>query len=232
MTELSEEQKRDFEAAAFRTLVEHLRERNDVQNIDLMNLAGFCRNCLSNWYRDAAEAAGVAAHQGRVARDRLRHALCRMAGEAPDRGGRREEGRVRGCPSEGIRLPAARISRRTVLSLTPPTGSGIETAVFLSRRPLESRRNFPGEFHGRRNHRHQPDRGRRSARAFIERVERLEEEKQSLADDIKEVYAEMKGTGFDTKAVRTIIRLRKKDQAERQEEEAMLDLYKAALGMA
>lgn len=68
-------------------------------------------------------------------------------------------------------------------------------------------------------------------RAFIERVERLEEEKKTIADDIKEVFAEMKGTGFDTKAVRTIIRLRKKDQAERQEEEAILDLYKAALGM-
>lgn len=68
-------------------------------------------------------------------------------------------------------------------------------------------------------------------RAFIERVERLEEEKQTIADDIKDVYAEMKGTGFDTKAVRAIIRLRKKDQAERQEEEAILDLYKAALGM-
>lgn len=60
MTELSEEQKRDFEAAAFRRLLDHLRERGDVQNIDLMNLAGFCRNCLSNWYREAAEAAGVA----------------------------------------------------------------------------------------------------------------------------------------------------------------------------
>ena len=59
MTELSEDQQRDFEAAAFRRLVEHLRERSDVQNIDLMNLAGFCRNCLSNWYRDAAEADGV-----------------------------------------------------------------------------------------------------------------------------------------------------------------------------
>ena len=69
-------------------------------------------------------------------------------------------------------------------------------------------------------------------RAFIERIERLEEEKQTIADDIKDVFAEMKGTGFDTKAVRTIIRLRKKDQAERQEEEAILDLYKAALGMA
>ena len=59
MSDLTDEQKRDFEAAAFRRLVEHLRERSDVQNIDLMNLAGFCRNCLSNWYRDAAEADGV-----------------------------------------------------------------------------------------------------------------------------------------------------------------------------
>lgn len=60
MTELSEDQKRDFEAAAFRRLVRHLRERTDLQNIDMMNLAGFCRNCLSNWYRDAANEAGVA----------------------------------------------------------------------------------------------------------------------------------------------------------------------------
>ena len=69
-------------------------------------------------------------------------------------------------------------------------------------------------------------------RAFVERIERLEEEKKTIADDIKDVYAELKGTGFDAKAVRTIIRLRKKDQAERQEEEAILDLYLAALGMA
>ncbi|WP_159589357.1 DUF1244 domain-containing protein [Chelativorans xinjiangense] len=59
MTDLSREQKRDLEAAAFRRLVAHLRERTDVQNIDLMNLAGFCRNCLSNWYREAAEEAGL-----------------------------------------------------------------------------------------------------------------------------------------------------------------------------
>lgn len=69
-------------------------------------------------------------------------------------------------------------------------------------------------------------------RSFIERIERLEEEKQSYADDIKDVYAEAKGTGFDTKAIRTIIKLRKKDAAERQEEEAIMDLYKTALGMA
>jgi hypothetical protein len=49
-----------LEAAAFRALVAHLRERSDVQNIDMMNLAGFCRNCLSRWYREAAEARGIA----------------------------------------------------------------------------------------------------------------------------------------------------------------------------
>ena len=59
MSELSKDEQQAFEAAAFRRLVQHLRERADVQNIDLMNLAGFCRNCLSNWYRDAAGAAGV-----------------------------------------------------------------------------------------------------------------------------------------------------------------------------
>ncbi len=49
----------ELEAAAFRRLVEHLRQRTDVQNLDLMNLAGFCRNCLSNWYREAAETKGI-----------------------------------------------------------------------------------------------------------------------------------------------------------------------------
>ena len=59
MTELTPEQQRDFEAAAFRRLLSHLRTRSDVQNIDLMNLAGFCRNCLSNWYADAAAENGM-----------------------------------------------------------------------------------------------------------------------------------------------------------------------------
>ncbi len=59
MPELTKEQQTELEAAAFRRLVEHLRQRTDVQNIDLMNLAGFCRNCLSNWYRDAAADAGL-----------------------------------------------------------------------------------------------------------------------------------------------------------------------------
>ena len=68
-------------------------------------------------------------------------------------------------------------------------------------------------------------------RSFIERIERLEEEKKTISDDIKEVYAELKGSGFDAKAVREIIRLRKKEDHERQEEEAMVQLYKNALGM-
>ena len=69
-------------------------------------------------------------------------------------------------------------------------------------------------------------------RSFVERIERLEEEKKGLADDIRDVYAEAKGNGFDTKVLRQVIRLRKKDAAERQEEEAILDLYMHALGMA
>lgn len=68
-------------------------------------------------------------------------------------------------------------------------------------------------------------------KVFIERIERLEEEKAGLASDIKDVYAEAKGTGFDGKALREIIRLRKQDHAERQEAEAILELYMQALGM-
>lgn len=69
-------------------------------------------------------------------------------------------------------------------------------------------------------------------RAFVERVERLEEEKKGIAEDIRDVFAEAKGRGFDTKVMRQVIRLRKQDAAERQENEALLDLYMHALGMA
>lgn len=69
-------------------------------------------------------------------------------------------------------------------------------------------------------------------RALIERIERLEEEKRNITDDIKDIYAEAKGNGFDTKAIRAIVILRRQDKAEREEAETILDLYKAALGMA
>jgi hypothetical protein len=74
---IDDKTKTELEAAAFRRLVAHLRERTDVQNIDLMNLAGFCRNCLSNWLKDAADAQGVA-----MTKDDSREAVYGMPYEA------------------------------------------------------------------------------------------------------------------------------------------------------
>jgi uncharacterized protein (UPF0335 family) len=68
-------------------------------------------------------------------------------------------------------------------------------------------------------------------KAFVERIERLEEEKKALTDDIRDVYAEAKATGFDVKALRTIVRMRKEDTDERKEHEAILETYMHALGM-
>lgn len=68
-------------------------------------------------------------------------------------------------------------------------------------------------------------------KAFVERIERLEEEKASIAGDVKEVYAEAKAQGFDTKILRKVVALRKRDASERREEEEILDLYLQALGM-
>jgi uncharacterized protein (UPF0335 family) len=69
-------------------------------------------------------------------------------------------------------------------------------------------------------------------RAIIERIERLEEDKAAVANDLKEVFAEAKGNGFDTKTLRKVVRIRKQDRAKRQEEEALLDLYLSAIGEA
>ena len=68
-------------------------------------------------------------------------------------------------------------------------------------------------------------------RSLVERIERLEEEKTALLADIREIYSEAKGVGFDTKIIRQVVRLRRLDRADRQEQEAILDLYLAALGM-
>jgi len=69
-------------------------------------------------------------------------------------------------------------------------------------------------------------------RKLIERIERLEEEKAALSEDLREVYSESKGQGFDTKTIRQIIRLRKMNTDDRQEQDALLDMYRDALGMA
>ncbi len=68
-------------------------------------------------------------------------------------------------------------------------------------------------------------------RSFVERIERLEEEKAGIQDDIKDIYAEAKGTGFDTKVMRQIIRIRRMDKEDRQEMDSLMELYKAALGI-
>lgn len=68
-------------------------------------------------------------------------------------------------------------------------------------------------------------------KAIVERIERLEEEKKTISDDIRDVFAEAKGNGFDTKALRTIVRMRKQDAEERQEQETILETYLQALGM-
>ena len=69
-------------------------------------------------------------------------------------------------------------------------------------------------------------------KTIIERIERLEEDKAAIASDLKEVFAEAKGNGFDTKILRKVVRIRKQDRAQRQEEEALLDLYLSAIGEA
>jgi len=68
-------------------------------------------------------------------------------------------------------------------------------------------------------------------KAYVERIERLEEEKAAIAADVREVYAEAKANGFDVKIMRQVVRLRKMDSEDRSEQEALLDLYKRALGM-
>lgn len=77
----------------------------------------------------------------------------------------------------------------------------------------------------------EPEIAAQRLKSFVERIERLEAEKADLAADIREIFSEAKGTGFDTKTMRQIIRLRKMEHADRQEQEALLDLYKSALGM-
>ena len=180
---IDEKTEAKLEAAAFRRLLRHLRERSDVQNIDLMNLAGFCRNCLSNWYEEEAKALGLAVSRDE-AREDLWHALRGMEDEIPARGYAGSEERIRQS-SQALRV---RMSTKTSFA-------------------------------------------KGQLKTIVERIERLEEEKKTIAADIKEVYAEAKGNGFDTKILRKVISIRKKDRHEREEEEAMLDVYLDALGM-
>src|SRR5215468_1586917 len=171
-TIMDDKTRTELEAAVYRRLVDHLRTRADVQNIDLMNLAGFCRNCLSNWMKEAADAGHIP-----MTKDEGRRALTPPPC-VPTTGC----GRPEACRPGAERMTAARIAKDHL-------------------------------------------------KAFVERIERLEEEKKTISDDIRDVYAEAKANGFDVKALRSIVRLRKQDVEERKEHEAILATYMLALGM-
>ena len=178
-----------------------------------MNLAGFCRNCLSNWLKDAADAAGVA-----LSKEESRDSST----ACPTRSGRPVT-RARPCRSApGLREdeaePLKRFNHNACLRRTdfwPPSAYRMREGEFMDDAAFNTESVAADQL-----------------KAFIERIERLEEEKAGIAGDIKDVYAEAKGNGFDTKALRKIVSLRKRDYAERQEEEAILELYMQALGMA
>ena len=105
---------------------------------------------------------------------------------------------------------------RRFLSIQPPVNSGVHRWPPL----LPSRKRSPATRFAKDQ-----------LKAIIERIERLEEEKKTISDDIRDVYAEAKGNGFDVKALRTIVRMRKQDANERAEEETILETYMQALGM-
>ncbi len=118
----------ELEAAVFRRLVEHLRQRTDVQNLDLMNLAGFCRNCLSNWMKDAADAKGLA-----MTKDASREAVYGMPYEE-------WKAKHQSDPAANRRLPSKRPRTSTELARTrtepPHASTGFRSHCALSaRRP-------------------------------------------------------------------------------------------------
>ena len=149
----------ELEAAAFRRLVSHLRGRNDVQNIDMMNLAGFCRNCLCRWYRE----------------------------EAADKGLKMDDAAAREIVY-GMDYDEWKAKYQTKA-----------TAEQLTH--------------------------------FIERIERLEEEKRALMADIRDVYSEAKGTGFEPKIMRQLVKMRAMDRELLQEQDELLETYRAAVGL-
>ena len=119
----------EIEAAVFRRLRDHLRNRTDVQNIDMMNLSGFCRNCLSRWYQEAAAEQGVEIEKDAGARNGLRNALQRLARQVPDRSNRRPESCVQGQPSGSLSGRRPRVDekfQRCILRLVQIGGIAVD----------------------------------------------------------------------------------------------------------
>ena len=118
----------ELEAAAFRRLLNHLRERPQVQNIDMMNLAGFCRNCLSNWLKDAADERGLGLGKEDLRDLRLRHALRGVEDAKPD--ARRPPSRWRNSPRARPRR-ASTASKRCGRNFSASMNSGDSAGGFL-----------------------------------------------------------------------------------------------------
>ena len=190
--------------------MEHLRERTDVQNIDMMNLAGFCRNCLSRWYREAAEAKGIG-----LADPDAREIVYGMPYKEWQAKYQKEasagaEGRVRQGQSRSLTAPGRGRYPR------PPCRIGGES---MALRAVEKTETKTGGIAADR------------LRSLVDRIERLEEERKALGGDIRDIYAEAKSAGFDVKVLRQLIRMRKQEPADVEEQETLLDVYRRALGM-
>ena len=188
---MNNEQKTKVESVVFKKLIEHLQNRTDVQNIDLMNLSGFCRNCLSRWYSEAAEETGL-----KVDKDRAREI-------------------VYGMPysvwRENTKLMQMKIKKK------------ILKILFLKITNMDEKSN---------NNQQSIQKKDDKLKSFIERIERLSEEKNNINFDIKEVFSEAKSMGYDPTVMRKILALRKIDVNERIEQETLLNTYKNALGIS
>ena len=215
--EFDEATRTELEAAAFRRLVQHLRERTDVQNIDLMNLAGFCRNCLSRWYREAAEQKGIALADPEAPRDRLRDALQGVAGAVSARGDAGAESRVGQGQHESLTAPGigrypARLLPERLLPWpwTLPRKSSRNEARPMRRNSAVSPRtgcgaSSSGSSGSRRS-------GRRSATTS----------RTSTPRPNPRIRRESDAPAYP---------LRKQEPAEIEEQESLLDVYRRALGM-
>ena len=168
-----------------------------------MGAGGYCRNCLGDWLHEAATDAGTA----------IDHAAARSHIYGMHQADWKAKHQTEATPKQLARM-AGSVERNKAMAAAQQDGytrsdhSNHDTGDTMNE-------NASAE----------------QLRLFIERIETLEEEKKGIADDIKDVYGEAKGTGFDTKTMKAIVRLRKMEANARAEAEALLDTYKTALGL-
>ena len=187
-----------------------------MQNIDLMNLAGFCRNCLSPLVPRSGRGAGRALADPEAREIVYGMPYKQWQAAHQQRGDAGAEGRLRE-------------SHRTAEKAIDPAGGGAMPAGLAGGDQAHGSRfdGGDGRARGRQSRRIAADR----LRSLIDRIERLEEERSALGSDIKDIFAEAKSAGFDVKVIRQLIRIRKQEPADVEEQETLLDVYRRALGM-